>query len=57
MGRFEIELLATDDNLAALADLSGKWINGVHDCNLPKQYRDTKPWKKPTWHDLKWLNA
>jgi hypothetical protein len=39
MGRFKIELLATDENLAALADLSGKWIDGVHDCNLSKQYR------------------
>ncbi|MHC4067587.1 MAG: IS1380 family transposase, partial [Planctomycetota bacterium] len=36
MGRFETELLATDDNLAALADLSGKWIDRVHDRNPPK---------------------
>jgi hypothetical protein len=36
MGRFETELLATDDNLAALADLSGKWIDRVHDRNSPK---------------------
>jgi hypothetical protein len=27
MGRFETELLATDDNLVALADLSGMWID------------------------------
>ena len=26
MGRFETELLANDENLAALADLSGVWI-------------------------------
>ena len=32
MGRFETELLATDENLAAL---SGTWIDRVHDCNSP----------------------
>jgi len=37
MGRFETELLATDDNLAALADLSGKWIGLVHDRKPPKR--------------------
>ena len=37
MGRFETELLSTDDNLAALADLSGVWIGRVHDRNPPKQ--------------------
>ncbi|MCH9051703.1 MAG: IS1380 family transposase [Proteobacteria bacterium] len=31
MGRFETELLATEENLAALADLSGQWIDKVHD--------------------------
>ena len=36
MGRFETELLATDDNLAALAELSGIWIDRVHDRNPPK---------------------
>ena len=36
MGRFETELLATNDNLAALADLSGIWIYRVHDRNPPK---------------------
>ncbi len=30
MGRFETEWLATDDNLAALTDLSGVWIDRVH---------------------------
>jgi hypothetical protein len=36
MGRFETELLTTNDNLAALADLSGIWIDRVHDRNPPK---------------------
>ena len=36
MGRFETGLLATDDNLAVLADLSGNWIDRVHDRNRPK---------------------
>lgn len=36
MGRFETELLATNDNLAALADLSGIWIDRVHFRNPPK---------------------
>ncbi len=31
MGRFETEWLATDENLAALTDLSGVWIDRVHD--------------------------
>ncbi len=30
MGRFETEFLATDKNLAALAGLSGQWIDRVH---------------------------
>jgi hypothetical protein len=30
MGRFEIEWLASDANLAALTDLSGAWIDRVH---------------------------
>ena len=30
MGRFETEFLAADENLAALADLSGQWIDLVH---------------------------
>jgi len=36
MGRFETELLATDDNLAALADLLGIWIDRVHERKPPK---------------------
>jgi hypothetical protein len=36
MGRFETEHLASDDNLAALTDLSGIWIDRVHDRRPPK---------------------
>lgn len=36
MGRFETELLASDDNFAALANLSGIWIDSVHDRRPPK---------------------
>ena len=37
MGRFEIELLANNENLAALADLSGMWIDRVHDHDPPRR--------------------
>jgi hypothetical protein len=30
MGRFETEWLANDENLVALADLDGRWIDRVH---------------------------
>jgi len=36
MGRFETEFLATDENLAALADLSGQWIERVQERHRPK---------------------
>jgi len=36
MGRFETEGLATSDNRTALADLSGKWIDRVHEGKPPK---------------------
>jgi hypothetical protein len=36
MGRFETEVLATTDNRAALADLSGQWIDRVHVAMPPK---------------------
>ncbi len=36
MGRFETEWLATEKNLAALSDLSGIWIDRVHDRKKPK---------------------
>ena len=35
MGRFETEVLATEENLAALADLSEQWIDKVHDRHPP----------------------
>jgi hypothetical protein len=35
MGRFETERLATEVNLAALADLSGTWIDHVHERRPP----------------------
>jgi hypothetical protein len=35
MGRFETEWLVTDDNLKALADLCGTWIDRVHDRKPP----------------------
>ena len=31
MGRFETELLATDENVEALVDMNGVWIVLVHD--------------------------
>ena len=31
MGRFETQILTSPDNLKALTDLSGKWIDRVHD--------------------------
>ncbi len=36
MGRFETEWLATEENLAVLSDLSGIWIDRVHDRKKPK---------------------
>jgi hypothetical protein len=36
MGRFETEFLAAAQNLAALADLSGQWIDRVHAGYSPK---------------------
>ena len=36
MGRFETEWLATEENLAALTNLSGIWIDRVHDRKKPK---------------------
>lgn len=36
MGRFETEWLATDVNLEALTDLSGTWIDRVHERKLPR---------------------
>jgi hypothetical protein len=36
MGRFETEWLASEENLAALADLSGWWIDRVHGRQPPR---------------------
>jgi hypothetical protein len=36
MGRFETEWLANDENLVALADLSGRWIDRVYSRHPPK---------------------
>ena len=36
MGLFETEFLATEGNLTVLSDLSGKWIDKVHDRRPPK---------------------
>ena len=36
MGRFETEHLASDENFAALTELSGIWIDRVHDRHPPK---------------------
>ena len=38
MGRFETEWLATDANLEALTDLSGAWIDRVHERKPPEQH-------------------
>ncbi len=36
MGRFETELLSMEENLSVLSDLSGIWIDKVHDRRPPK---------------------
>jgi hypothetical protein len=36
MGRFETEMLTRPENLEALADLPGRWIDAVHDRRPPK---------------------
>src|ERR671910_392960 len=36
MGRFETEWLTRPENLAALADLSGRWIDSVHGRRPPR---------------------
>ena len=36
MARFETDILASADNLAALADLPGQWIDPMHDAQPPK---------------------
>jgi Transposase DDE domain group 1 len=36
MGRFETKWLVAEKNLSALADLSGQWIDRVHDHRPPR---------------------
>jgi hypothetical protein len=36
MGRFETELLSMEENLSVVSDLSGVWIDRVHDQHPPK---------------------
>jgi hypothetical protein len=36
MGRFETEMLTSEENLDALTNLSGRWIDAVHDRRPPK---------------------
>jgi hypothetical protein len=36
MGRFETDWLASDTNLETLADLSGAWIDRIHDRKPPR---------------------
>jgi hypothetical protein len=38
MGRFETGMLTHPENLAALADLPGRWIDAVHDHRPPKSF-------------------
>ncbi len=41
MGRFETEWLATNENLVVLTDLSGVWIDRVHDRRPPRSGETT----------------
>jgi len=50
MGRYETEWLATDDNLAALTELSSVWIDRVHERKPPKMIiLDVDSSESPTW--------
>ena len=52
MGRFEMELLVSEENLATLGDLSGQWIDCVHDRRPPKMIiLDIDPSVSPTYGD------
>ena len=52
MGRFETEVLATTDNRTALTDVSGHWIDRVHERNPPpgSHWTWTVPSARPTAH-------
>src|SRR5271154_1794278 len=47
MGRLETQRLATDKNLSALADLSGQWIDRVHDRRPPRGIVLARWWTEP----------
>ena len=52
MSRFETELLSKDENLTSLADLSGLWIDRVHDRRPPvKIILDMDSSVSPTYGD------
>jgi hypothetical protein len=52
MGRFETEWLTAEDNLAALSDLPGLWIDRVHERRPPKMITlDMDSSVSPTWGD------
>ena len=54
MGRFETEWLPTDDNLAVLTDLSGSWIDRVHERKKPKTIiLDMDSSESPTYGEQK----
>jgi hypothetical protein len=44
MGRFETQWLAASENLSALADLSGQWIDLVHG-RRPSLFRHIPRWR------------
>ena len=50
MGRFETELLSTDENVEALVDMNGVWIDKVHDRHPPKMI--ILDWPRTTWENL-----
>jgi hypothetical protein len=50
MGRFETKWLSRPDNLAALSDLPGRWIDKVHQRRPPKAIvLDMDPSESPTY--------
>jgi len=52
MGRFETELLATEENLSLAGDLPGVWIDRVHDRHAPtKIILDMDSSVSPTYGD------
>lgn len=45
MGRFETEMLTRPENLTALSDIPGRWIDAVHD-RRPLQNREVHRWRR-----------